>query len=211
MILEILSNLNREGSLMRILIKSNLAPVFLKIFVENSEAILEVIACSVFVLDCPSGIAGEVFLIMNVNWSSGLPGFMDFLDSINGPNEFGSVVFALLAGTSKCSARGSIRLKKLVYIFNDKVIVWSLVFQLLLEDQILLVKDLKDLKFFYFPLVNVKRVMKIISLVVFGIDKAGYWLLEVIVGVMALHWKIIGIVLSSMMDMGEIFSLHDCL
>ncbi|PKU59675.1 hypothetical protein MA16_Dca024068 [Dendrobium catenatum] len=94
-------------------------------------------------------------------------------------------------------------------ICNDKMVVWLLVFQLLFEDQVLLVKDLKDLKFFGFSFVNVKRVVMIISLVVFGNDEARYWFLEVVVSVMDLHWNTTSVVLASMMGVVVIFSLYD--
>ncbi|PKU65642.1 hypothetical protein MA16_Dca022982 [Dendrobium catenatum] len=97
----------------------------------------------------------------------------------------------------------------LVDVCNDEMVVWLLVFQLLFEDQILLVKDLKDLKFFCFSLVNVKRVVMIIRLVGFGNDEAEYWLLEVVVCVMALHWNITGVVLASKMGVVVIFTLYD--
>ncbi|PKU86974.1 hypothetical protein MA16_Dca017874 [Dendrobium catenatum] len=97
----------------------------------------------------------------------------------------------------------------LVDVCNDEVVVWSLVFQFFFEDQLLLVKDLKDLKFFYFSQVNVMRVVMIISLVGFSNDEAGYWLIKVVVGVMALHWNISGVVLASMMGVVMIFSLYD--
>ncbi|KAI0516041.1 hypothetical protein KFK09_008713 [Dendrobium nobile] len=80
---------------------------------------------------------------------------------------------------------------------------------LFFEDQVLLVKDLKDLKFFGFSLINMMRVVMIISLVGFGNDEAGYWLIKVVVGVVALHWNITGAVLASMIGVVMIFSLYD--
>ncbi|KAI0503952.1 hypothetical protein KFK09_014899 [Dendrobium nobile] len=107
-----------------------------------------------------------------------------------------------LFGSSKGQAHGSNLLRRLlVDVCNDEVVVWSLVFQLFFEVQVLLVNDLKVLKVFGLSLVNAMRMVMIISSVGFDNDEVGYWLLEVVVSVMVLHWNINGVVLAIRMTM----------
>ncbi|PKU79047.1 hypothetical protein MA16_Dca000391 [Dendrobium catenatum] len=118
---------------------------------------------------------------------------------VSWPIDVGAVVIAssTLFGSFKGSACGSTMLRRLLIdVCNDEVVVWSLVFQLFFEDQVLLVKDFKDLKFFGFSLVIVMRVVMITSSVGFSNDEVGYWLLEVVVSVMVLQWNSTGVVLA---------------
>ncbi|KAI0524461.1 hypothetical protein KFK09_003831 [Dendrobium nobile] len=129
---------------------------------------------------------------------------------VSWPLEVGAIVMNLSAmfGSSKMFVVGCIgdvlwwdliptKLMDSIYlIFEDlgviaegckgmETFVWSLDSQLFFEIQVLLVKDLKDLKFIGLSHVSVMREVMIISSYGFGKDEADYWPLKLGVVVIA--------------------------